>query len=336
VSLVGKRVAIIGNAATGVQAIPELAKVAGHLTIFQRSAGWSMIFDEYGRTILDAEQWAIEHLPFFAGWMRSLLFNWVQDLTPEWMQIDPNWPQDGKSVSPVNEMMRARMVADMERLLADRPDLLAKVIPDYPPFVKRPTVQTGNFYEALKRDNVELVTDPIECFTPSGIRDATGRVHEADVIIYATGFQAQKFLTPMVIKGRGGIELNQYWQDDPGGYLGIVVPNFPNFYMMYGPGTNLGYNGNLIYNSELQAHYIAGCIRLAVEEGRDRLEVREPVFQDYMERTARKLEEFVWSTSYGTTYFRNAKGKVTTNSPWTLYEKWIWSSAPDPAHFLPS
>ena len=334
VPLAGKRVAIIGNAATGVQATPEIAKLAGHLTVFQRSPGWSLINPEYDRGIQAAEQWAIEHLPYFAGWTRALVFNWTQDLKPEWMKIDPKWPQDGRSVSEVNQMMRQMMVRDMERVMADRPDLLAKVVPDYPPFVKRPTIQSGNYYEALKRANVEVVTDPIECMTESGIRDATGRLHEVDVIIYATGFQVQKFLTPMVIKGRDGLELNEYWQDRPGGYLGILVPHFPNFYMMYGPGTNLGYQGNLVYNSEIQAHYIGGCIRMAIEAGHDSIEIRKPVADDYMERTGRKLEEFVWSAPYGTSYFRNAKGRVTTNLPWSLYEMWGWSREPDPEHFL--
>jgi 4-hydroxyacetophenone monooxygenase len=334
VSLVGKRVIVIGNAATGVQSIPEIAEVAEHLTVFQRSPGWSLIIPEYHRPIRASEQWAIEHLPYYAGWMRALLFNWCQDLSPEWMMVEPDWPQDGRSVSRVNEMMRQLMMGDMQRIMSDRPDLLAKVAPTYPPFVKRPTLQTGNFYETLKRDNVDLVTEPIESFTPAGIRDRAGIVHEADVIIFATGFQVQKFLTPMVIKGSGDIELNEFWQDRPGGYLGIVVPQFPNFYMMYGPGTNLGYGGNLIYNSEMQSQYIAGCIRMAMENSWKRLEIREPVFEDYMGRTARKLEQFVWSTPYGTTYFRNSKGKVTTNSPWSLFEMWNWHREPDAQQFL--
>jgi len=148
VSLAGKRVVIIGNAATGVQATPEIAKVAGHLTVFQRSPGWSLINPEYDRGIQAAEQWAIEHLPYFAGWTRALVFNWTQDLKPEWMKIDPKWTQDGLSVSEVNQMMRQIMVRDMERVMADRPDLLAKIVPDYPPFVKRRTIQSGNYYEA--------------------------------------------------------------------------------------------------------------------------------------------------------------------------------------------
>jgi len=333
-SLAGKRVIIIGNAATGVQAIPELAKKAAHLTVFQRSPGWSLVNPEYDRAIRQGEQWAIEHLPYYAGWMRSLLFNWCQDLSPEWMKIETDWPQDGRSVSRVNDMMRQWMLGDLERILAGRPDLLAKLAPDYPPFVKRPTIQTGNFYEAFLRDNVELVTEPIDCFTATGIRDQSGRNHPADVVIYATGFQVQNYLTPMQIKGRGGIDLNAYWQDRPGGYLGMTVPHFPNFYMMYGPGTNLGYSGNLVFSSEVQASFIGNCIRMAVENGWKELEVLEEPFDDYLERTARKLEEFVWSTPYGTTYFRNKQGRVTTNCPWTLFQQWSWSREPNPQHFM--
>jgi 4-hydroxyacetophenone monooxygenase len=332
-SLAGKRVIIIGNAATGVQAIPELAQKAAHLTVFQRSPGWSLVNPEYDRAIRHGEQWAIDHLPYYAGWMRSLLFNWCQDLSPEWMKIEADWPQDGRSVSRVNEIMRQLMLADLERILAGRPDLFAKLAPDYPPFVKRPTIQTGNFYEAFLRDNVELVTEPIECFTRTGIRDRSGRDHPADVVIFATGFQVQNYLTPMLIKGRGGLDLNAYWQDRPGGYLGMTVPHFPNFYMMYGPGTNLGYSGNLVFSSEVQASFIGSCIRMAVENGWKELEVLEQPFEEYLERTARKLEEFVWSTPYGTTYFRNKQGRVTTNCPWTLLQQWSWSREPNPQHF---
>jgi 4-hydroxyacetophenone monooxygenase len=336
VPIESKRVIIIGSAATALQAIPPLAEQAGHLTIFQRSAGWTRVSAEYSREILKAEQWAIEHVPFYSGWMRAIIFNWPIDFAPDIMKIDPAWPQSRESVSAMNDMVRQRLMAQLEEHLGDRPDLLAKMTPDYPPFVKRPTVSNGNFFRAIKQPNVEVVTDAIDHLTENGIVDATGRLHEADVIIYATGFQVQKFLTPMVIKGRDGIELNQFWQDRPGGYLGITVPNFPNFYMMYGPGTNLGYNGNLIFNSELQARYICNCLRLMIEEKRDSLEVRDEVFEEYMDRTGEKLLEFVWSTDYGTTYFRNAKGRVTTNSPWSLFQMWNWTSKADPAHFLPA
>lgn len=334
VPLEGRRVALIGSAATALQAVPPLAEQAGHLTIFQRSAGWTRVSAEYTREITVGEQWAIEHVPYYAGWMRATIFNWPIDFRPGAMQVDPAWPQSRQSVSQMNEMVRQVLMKQMEEHLGDRPDLLAKMTPDYPPFVKRPTVSNGNFFRAIKQPNVEVVTEAIDRIAETGIVDATGRLHEADVIIYATGFQVQKFLTPMVIEGRGGIALNDFWQDRPGGYLGIVVPNFPNFFMMYGPGTNLGYNGNLIFNSELQARYISHCLRLMIEEGRESIEIRDEVFEDYMERTGRKLLEFVWSTDYGTTYFRNAQGRVTTNSPWSLFDMWTWTGKADPAHFV--
>lgn len=330
----GKRVAIIGNAATALQMVPPVAEKAGTLTVFQRKPSWSFVNPEYDREIREGEHWGIAHLPYYAGWMRAAVFNWTLDLFPEMMMVDPDWPQDGRSTGQLNELSRQRGTDVYEKHLADRPDLLEKLLPDYPPYVKRPTIGSGNFFEAIKRDNVELVTDAIGWLDEYGIVDSTGRQHAFDVIIYTTGFKVQEYLTPMVIRGRDGVALNEYWEDRPGGYLGMAVPNFPNFYMMYGPGTNLGYNGNLIFNSELQARYIAYCVRLLVESGRKALEVREDVFEDYMERTGSLLEKFVWSTGYGTSYFRNASGRVTTNSPWSLLEMWTWSQEPDPEDFL--
>ncbi|MEZ5735435.1 MAG: NAD(P)/FAD-dependent oxidoreductase [Novosphingobium sp.] len=334
VSLEGKRVAIIGNAATALQMIPPVAEIAGKLTVFQRSPSWTFVNPEYDRNIREEEQWAFDHLPYYAGWMRVAVFNWTLDMFPELMMVDPQWPQEGLSTSALNERSRARATETYQAYLADRPDLLEKLLPAYPPYVKRPTIGNGNFFEAMRRDNVELVTDPIARITEDGIVDETGRLHELDVIVYTTGYKVQEYLTPMVIRGRGGEELNEFWQDRPGGYLGMAVPHFPNFFMMYGPGTNLGYNGNLIYNSELQARFIAHCIRYLVESGNEELEVREEAFEDYMERTGAKLKQFVWSTDYGTTYFRNASGRVTTNSPWSLLEMWTWSQEPDPDDFL--
>jgi 4-hydroxyacetophenone monooxygenase len=334
VALAGKRIAVIGNAATTLQMAPPLAEVASQLTIFQRTPSWTFINPEYAREIRASEQWAIKHLPYYSGWNRVTVFNWTLDLMPMIMGYDPEWPQDGRSTSQLNEISRQRATAAYHEHLADRPDLIAKLLPDYPPYVKRPTIGSGNFFEAIKRPNVEIVTDAIEKMTETGIVDATGRLHEFDVIIYATGFKVQDYLTPMVIRGRGGMTINEFWGDRPGGYLGITVPRFPNFFMMYGPGNNLGYNGNLVFSSEIQSNYITACLRYLVENRLDALEVREAVFEDYMERTGRKLQEFVWASPYGTTYYRNASGRVTTNTPWTLLEAWKWTKDIVPDDYL--
>lgn len=334
VELSGKRVGVIGNAATALQMIPPLAEIANHLTVFQRSPSWTLVNPDYTRKLHPAERWAISHLPGYEDWMRTAVFNWPGDLGPEVMMVDPQWPQDGRATSAFNDFARQRATASYEHHLADRPDLLEKLLPDYPLFTKRPTISDGFYFEALKRDNVSLVTAGISRFTTTGIVDDAGASHELDVVIYATGYKVQEFLSPIEIVGRGGIALDAYWNDRPGGYLGIVVPKFPNFFLMYGPGTNLGYNGNLIFNSELQSTYIASCLRVLVEEDREAIEVREEVFEEYMERTGRELEKFVWSAPYGTTYFRNAAGRVTTNTPWSLLNMWTWTRNADPADFL--
>ena len=333
VTLQGKRVAIIGNAATTLQMVPPIAEIAEKLTVFQRSPSWTFVNPEYGRELRDEEQWALTHIPFFAGWMRTGVFNWTLDLSPDQMMIDPQWPQDGKSTSAANEEARVRMTATYIDYLGDRPDLLEKLLPTYPPYAKRPTISNGNFFQAVKRDNVEIVTEAIDHFTETGIVDASGRSHDFDVIIYATGYKVQDYLEPMVLHGRGGLEIRDFWQERPGGFLGIAVPHFPNFFMMYGPGTNLGYNGNLIFHSEMQARFIAYAIREAIENKKESIEVRAESYSKYIERVAEKLKKFVWSTDYTTNYYRNSSGYVTTNSPWSLLDMWNWTREPNPADF---
>lgn len=329
VVLKGKRIAVIGNAATGLQAIPELAKIADRLTVFQRSPQWMSINPEYHRPITDAENWALDHLPYYAQWMRTQLSNWPNDREPHHMKVDAQWPQDGQAVSAANAYVRERYLDQIRASFADRPDLVEKVTPRYPPFVKRPCVTGGGFYEALKRDNVELVTNGIDRFVEQGIVDKAGRLHTADIVVLATGFDVQKFVSPIEFHGRDGVELHDLWGDAPGGYLGITVPNFPNLYLMYGPGTNLGYNGNLVFNSECQATYITRSIRHLIEHDLDAWEVRPEVFADYLARFESEVATYVWATDYGTTYFRNEAGRVTTNSPWSLYDYWSWTRSPN-------
>jgi 4-hydroxyacetophenone monooxygenase len=332
-ALEGKRIAVIGNAATGMQAIPELAKAASSLTIFQRTPQYLSIHPEYHRPIRTGEAWAVAHLPYFAGWMRALASNWPNDREPKHMLIDPEWPQDGLSVSAANAGARQRYVAAIEGALAGRPDLIDKVTPRYPAFTKRPCVTSGGFYEAIKQDHVTLVTEGIARFTADGIVDNDGVSHPLDIVVFATGFDVQKFVSPILFHGRGGVELHDHWGSLPGGYLGIVVPNFPNFYMMYGPGTNLGYNGNQIFNAECQVRFVTGAIGKAIEADLDAIEIRAEVTEDYLERTRAKLRQFVWSAGHSTSYFRNANGEVTTNSPWSLLQYWQWTKAPSLGDF---
>ena len=185
----------------------------------------------------------------------------------------------------------------------------------------------------MSRSNVSLVTQGISHFTASGIVDGAGAHHDADVVVYATGFRALEYLAPMEIVGRGGQSITDFWSDEPRAYLGMTVPRFPNLFLMYGPGTNLGYNGNLFFNAECQACYIANALKWMVEDNLSAIEVREEVYADYAQRMDEALAGFTWSHGGAGNWYKNKAGKVVANSPWPLIDYWEWTRAPDPADF---
>jgi 4-hydroxyacetophenone monooxygenase len=329
----GKKVAVIGTAATALQLVPELAAKAGALTVFQRSPTWVFVHPDYRRAISPGEQWAIDHLPGYADWYRVLLYNWAADGAADTLKIDPDWKEEG-SVSAANAQYRERLTKSILQAIGGDPELAAKVVPTYPPGVKRPNLGDGGFYRALTQDNVDLNTDGVARFTQSGVVDGAGREHDFDVVVYATGFRALEYLAPMEVHGRDGENLRDFWQDDPGAYLGITVPGFPNFFLMYGPGTNLGYNGNLFFNAECQARYISGCLRWMLQDGLDAVEVRREVYDDYARRMDEALKGYTWSHAGASSWYKNKAGKVVANSPWPLVDYWEWTRAPNPADFV--
>jgi 4-hydroxyacetophenone monooxygenase len=263
-----------------------------------------------------------------------MLFSWGVDGNPAHLKIDPGWSKEGLSVSAANEERRQRMTAMIRKLIGEEnTELLEKVIPKYPPFVKRPNPGDGGFYRALLEDHVELCTDSVERIVPEGIIDKTGRLHELDAIVYATGFKAMEYLAPMELRGVGGVSIREFWGDDPGAYLGMTVPGFPNFFMMYGPGTNLGFNGNLIFNSECQSRYIMECLRYQILEGIPAMQVRKQVYEAYAQRMEDALTGFTWSHQSTGNWYKNSRGKVIANSPWSLLDYWSWTRSSDPADF---
>jgi len=146
-------------------------------------------------------------------------------------------------------------------------ELVAKVVPDRPPTGKRTLQDNGCGLRCLTRDDVELVREGIDHIEPDAVVTQDGRRFEVDLIVYATGFRANRFLLPMEIVGRDGTLLSELWGECPSAYLGITTPKFPNLFMMYGPGTNLAHGGSLIFHSECQMRYIAGCLKAVIAGG---------------------------------------------------------------------
>jgi 4-hydroxyacetophenone monooxygenase len=152
---------------------------------------------------------------------------------------------------------------------------------------------------------------------------------DADVVVYATGFHASRFLWPMDIRGRDGVTLAERWGDDPEAYLGITVPGFPNFFVMYGPGTNLAASGSLIFHGECQARYIMGCLRVLLEQGAASMEVNPEASASYAHELKHMLARTIWShPAVKNSWYRNSQGKVTVLSPWKLLDYWRWTREP--------
>jgi len=178
------------------------------------------------------------------------------------------------------------------------------------------------------------VTDPIAEIRADRVVCASGAEHPVDVIVYATGFHANRYLWPMEITGRDGAVLSEQWGDEPTAYLGITVPGFPNLFCLYGPGTNLAHGGSLIFHSECQMRYVMGCLAAVLTADRTAIECRQNVHDAYNERLQAALDQMVWShPSIKSSWYRNASGRIHILSPWRLVDYWTWTREPDLADF---
>jgi 4-hydroxyacetophenone monooxygenase len=334
VDYAGRRVAVIGAGASGFQLVPTIAPDVAALTVFQRTAQWMFPNPNYHERVGPGVRWALRHLPFYGRWYRFLLFWPGCDGGLKAARIDPDWPHQDRSISEGNDFTRQMFTDWITSQVGDDAELLAKVVPDYPATGKRTLQDNGSWLQALKRDNVELVREGIDHIERDAVVTTSGARYEVDMIVCATGFQANRYLWPMTITGRDGAVLSEQWGDSPAAYLGITVPNFPNLFCMYGPGTNLAHGGSLIFHSECQMRYITGCLDALIEDGHTAMEPRQAVHDDYYERTQRELEGLVWShPSIEHSWFKNAEGKIHVLSPWRLVDYWSWTREPELSDF---
>jgi len=321
VDLHGKRVAVIGTAASGIQLIPELADRAAELHVYQRTPNWMMPTPDYHADTPTGMQWLLDNVPTYSEWYRLSLFWRLSEGMLAAARVDPEWPQDGRSVSEMNDGLRALITQYIESQFADAPELLAHVVPTFPPLAKRMLLDNGIWATTLKRDHVELITDAIGAITPTGVV-AGGRQRDVDVIVYATGFHASEFLTPMRVRGRGGIDLHERWDGDARAYLGLTVPGFPNLFCMYGPNTNLVANGSIIFFSECSVQYVLSVIKLLLERGEQAVDCRPDVHDAYNVAVDEANAQMAWGAASVNTWYRNAKGRIAQNWPFTLLEFW--------------
>jgi 4-hydroxyacetophenone monooxygenase len=322
----GTRFALVGAGASGFQIAPTIADDVEQLTVYQRTAQWMFPNPNYHRQVPDGDRWAIRHLPFYGRWFRFLTFYPGAGLAMDRSRIDPEYDDGGLAISETNRATRELFAQIMRAQLGGDAELEAKVIPEYPVTAKRMLQDNGSWLACLRKDNVELVRTPIERIVADGIVTEDGTFYPADVICYATGFRHNDYLWPMTVTGRDGTVLRDQWGDEPTAYLGITVPNFPNFFCLYGPGTNLAHGASLIFQSECQVNYIMGALHELLASGCRTLEPRQDVHDEYSARYQSEIAQMVWAhKSVKHSHFKNAEGRIFTLSPWPIPQYWRWT-----------
>lgn len=303
--LAGKTVAVVGTGSTATQVVPALQPAVGRLYVFQREPGWVL---PKGERDLSAE----ERAELASPWRRRRERLRLKYLLERNLLGGAIW-HPGTKRQQAREALCRRYIA---RQFAQRPDLAAAVTPSYPYPGKRP-IFASTFYPALKQANVELVPKAVAAVTPTGIVDAEGVEREIDVLVLATGFQPANYLARLPVTGREGRTLHEQWAGEPRAYLGITVPGFPNFFMLYGPGTN---GGEIVTMLEAQAKYAVRALRRMMRERVSAIEVK-PAFEARWHRWLQsKMVGTSWTVSRN--YFTSDTGKVVTQWP---YGNWIYT-----------
>ncbi|WP_176475084.1 flavin-containing monooxygenase [Dietzia natronolimnaea] len=332
-ALRGKRVGIVGAGASAMQIGPAIADRVGSLTVFQRSPQWIAPNDDYFATIDEDVHWLMDHVPGYREWYRARL-SWIfNDKVYPTLQVDPEWPEPSASINATNHGHRKFYERYLRDQLGDRNDLIEASLPDYPPFGKRMLLDNG-WFAMLRKPQVALVPRGVEAVTPSGLIDSDGVEHQLDIIVMATGFHSVRILYPMDIVGRSGRSTKEIWgEHDARAYLGITVPDFPNFFIMTGPNTGLGHGGSFITILECQVRYIMDALQLMRSENLGVMECRSEVNERYNEAVDRQHAQMVWTHPAMENWYRNPDGRVVSVLPWRINDYWAMTNHVDPSDF---
>ena len=318
-TLSGTRVGVIGNGASAVQFVPHVAAEAASMTLFQRSANW--ILPKPDREFSEREIWAFRHLP---GVERAYRFSIYARLESRFTLM--------RDKSPLRRLVNRKILPEYRKLANDRlPE--AACVPDYPIGCKRILI-SDDYYPALLKKTTRTVVDPIDHIVADGIVTSTGEHFPLDTIIFGTGFQTTKFLTPISVTGLDGRDLHDEWAKGASAHLGMAVPGFPNCFILYGPNTNLGHN-SIIFMTERQVEHIVRCVRELWRRG-GHMEISPEVMTRSDMETQARAQRTVWVASCDS-WYKNAEGRLTNNWPDRTTEYWRETvrSGPDDYDFAP-
>jgi cation diffusion facilitator CzcD-associated flavoprotein CzcO len=302
----GNRVAVIGTGASAVQFVPQIAKQADQVYVFQRTPPW--IHPRPDFQIPSAVRATFAAAPPVMRTFRNGIY-WLLETRAAGFAVHP------RLMAPLQRMAERHI----RRQISD-PALRAMVTPDYTIGCKR-ILLSSDYYPALTRPNVELVTDPISRITKSGLACTDGSGYDVDVIIYGTGFKTVEALAELNVAGRDGVKLQDVWRGRIEAYHGVTVAGFPNFFLLLGPNTGLAHN-SVIFMIESQVQHVMSCLRLLARQNGKTIEVRASALRRFNDGIQRRLSRAVWSEGGCTSWYLDDDGVNRALWPGFSFEYW--------------
>lgn len=329
--LSGKRVAVIGNGASGMQVAPAIADEVSRMTIFARSKQWAAPFPQFRKKVPEGVRYLMQVVPLYRAWLEQRLSWTFNDRVHGTLFRDPEWEHPERAVNEINDAHRRVFTRYVEEQLQDRPELIERVLPEYPPFAKRMLLDNG-WFRTIKKPHVDLIPEHLAKVDGNTLSTSSGETVEADVIILATGFQTTNVLGSYDIVGREGQLLRDHWgEDNASAYLGTLVPGFPNFFILLGPNVGSGHGGSMIRNIENQMHFAGQVVQCAEAQEASTVEVKETAYTDYSRRIDDAHDRLVWTHPGTENWYRNSQGRVVAITPWRNDAFWRMTRSPDEA-----
>lgn len=305
VDLRDARVAVLGTGSTAAQLVPEVAKVAAQVYSVQRSPTW--VLPKPDRPYTEREKWLFSHVPLAKKIYRTRL----------WLRSESNIAVIENGSDKTQEF-KAIALRTLEATIADE-ELRSKLTPEHPFGCKRLVFAT-DYLQALSKAHVEVVSSPARTLRSRSLVTKDGTELDVDVVLCATGYAAADYLGQIEVQGADGTSLHDTWRDGAFAYLGMAVPGYPNFFMLYGPNTNVGSN-SVIFMLEAQAHYIVRALKYMRRKNKPYIEVRPEVMSGFLAKIDTWMQGTVWLTRCSN-YFRAANGRVVTQWPRSARDFW--------------
>ena len=326
--LEGKRVAVIGTGATAMQLVPAIADRVASVTVYQRTAQWARPVEGYSDPIGDGAQWLLAHVPYYVQWFRfNMFWRYGDGLLPFLARI-PAWPHPERAVNSVNDRHRQELTDFILAELKDRPDLIQNCVPTYPPYGKRILLDNG-WYRTLTKPNVELVTDAIDRFTRDGIVTADGAERPPTSSCSRPASRSPRWRRGSTSPAGRQESCDVWANDNPTAYLGLTVPDFPNFFCMLGPNSGPAHGGSVIFQSECQSRYITACLVEMIEHGIAAIDVQPGGSRRLCPQGRRRARDDDLDPSGHVDLLPQQQGRVFSAMPWRFVDYWAMTHDPD-------